>query len=238
MDESRRRASRQVCRVLGAPQGSSLSRDVLQSPAREGELGRHPLRPERIEPIKDVRRAIDALPEPDRDWVLLWVCDQFWSNGPDDEAKHLASNADLVAAGKRLGPAKLMEALTGKVPFDDPDIAGRPGRPPLSKVVLANAAELLRTGDADLLLATAARDETKSPRWIIAAAAVSPDRAEGLLEDALKTFKGYNPGTAAKSPSGFGRSSARRKPTSWSTGSIPRRRRRRNRAERTTRRSS
>ena len=34
---------------------------------------------------------------------------------------------------------------------------------------------------------------SRSPRWIIAAAALRPDRGEALLEDALKTSKGYNP---------------------------------------------
>jgi hypothetical protein len=146
-----------------------------------------PKLPYEVERIKEVRRAIDALPEPDRDWVLLWVWERFSSDG---KAELLATNADLVAAAKRLGPEKLMAALSGKMPVDDPDMAGRPGENQLVTVVLRNAAEVLRPEDADALLALGPSDERRRPLWIIASAAVRPDRAKALLEDAAKTFKG------------------------------------------------
>jgi hypothetical protein len=165
---------------------------------KRASQGTLPLDRSCIEPIKAVRRAIDSLPEPDRDWVLLWVCDLCWSYEPDDAVKHLATNDELVTAAKRLGAPKLMASLAGKVPFDDPDVAGGSAEPKLKNVILRNAAEVLRAEDFDALLEKASTGPDGTPLWVIAAAAVRPDRAQGLLEHALRTFKGHMPWDGAE----------------------------------------
>jgi uncharacterized protein (TIGR03067 family) len=147
--------------------------------------------------IRAIRKDIDALPEVDRDWALLWVA-AYWDVMSAEPGRLLATPADLIAAGKRLGPKRLMDLIQEKEIASDPDMAPRPpdqprrtrGRDDMILWVLKNAGKLLRPEDAPavLLMEDKLRDHT--PWCAIAAAELQPKQAKEWLHAAMDRFAG------------------------------------------------
>lgn len=155
-----------------------------------------PTRKERIDQIQAVRHRIDAIPADDRAWVLLWLNGEGGSDA-------LATEEDLVAACKKLGPEKLLRMLQDKIPTDDPDLQSRNNNNWFYKrmqlFVLAHAAQLFRPADADALLACDQSERNHRKRgttdplitswWAIAAAELNPKSASAALHAAMQRFQ-------------------------------------------------
>lgn len=142
----------------------------------------------RITKIREVRKQIDSIAEPDRYWTLLWLQDEAGSDV-------LASQEDLVQAMKKLGPDRLMQMLQCKIQTDDPDLRPRSNNNyPYTNMqlsVLKQASSVLLPGQADALLAcdkwerdyqaNHRSDPLITPWWAIAAASLTPKKASALL---------------------------------------------------------
>jgi len=147
--------------------------------------------------IRAIRKEIDALPEIDRDWALLWVATHHGGIS-DEPARILASPDDLIAAGKRLGPKRLMDLIEEREISKDPDLAVRPlagpwrtrGRDDMIHWVLKNAGKLLRPQDAPTLLAMEGKVRDRSPWCAIAAAELEPAKASQTLHAAMSRYAG------------------------------------------------
>jgi hypothetical protein len=147
--------------------------------------------------IRAIRKDIDALPEVDRDWALLWVGTHHGSIS-DEPARILATPDDLIAAGKRLGPKRLMELIQEKEISKDPDMAPRPateprqtrGRDDVILWVLKNAGKLLRPEDAPAVLVMEDQLRDPTPWCAIAAAELQPENARKWLRAAMGRFAG------------------------------------------------
>lgn len=147
----------------------------------------------RLPAIKAVRAQLDSVPQPHRDWILLWL-----GNNPGYDA--LASPEDILLALKRLGPAALMAMLQGDIPCDDPDLQSRRNNnysyQCMQLVVLKRARLVLRPQQWPDLLSCGMqeRDYQKdnrsdpliSPWWAIAAAQLNRAQARTIL---LNEFK-------------------------------------------------
>jgi hypothetical protein len=147
--------------------------------------------------IRKVRKEIDALPEVDRDWTLIWLAAHrdFLSNQP---ANVLTSPDERITAGKRLGPARLMDMIHNKTISDDPDLSpgaggtGRDtGRDFLIHWIVRNARKLLRPEDAPALLKEEARfrDVHIVHGFAIGAAELQPKNASKWLRKSLSDRK-------------------------------------------------
>lgn len=147
--------------------------------------GIRPINENRLGLVKLVRRDVDKLPPPDRDWTLLWV-GANWLN--HEIHYHFASKDDLLQAGQRLGPQRLLKELRGEKVSDDPDLMPTRGPSDITVFVLRHAVHLLRPGDAPTLLEGEKR--WYSPMWAIAAAELRPESAEGVLRSAMTRFRG------------------------------------------------
>jgi hypothetical protein len=159
--------------------------------------GRTPTPKERLEAVREVRQRIDQLPKADRAWTLLWLTDQ-----PGTDV--LATEEELVAACKQLGPDNLVKMLQRQIPSDDPDVQPRKiNNYPYARMVrfvLKHATALLRPEDAEALLACERweRDYTKHdiadptilPDWAIAAAQLQPEKAGPILKEAWDRTQG------------------------------------------------
>jgi hypothetical protein len=167
--------------------------------------GTAPIRADRVDKIRQVRARIDRLPEPDRDWTLLFLGHSWQEdpNDPDPRADTFISEEEMIKIGQRLGPHKLVLALQQRIPCDDPDMQadgmGSPGSIPsfsmMRLFLLHHATQLLRPQDADALLAQRQAERARengltSAWWTIAAARLQPARADSLLRDDLVYFAG------------------------------------------------
>lgn len=83
------------------------------------ERGITPFPKERADKVRRVRQEVDRLPTPARDWTLLWLA----CTRPKDKLAHFATEEDLLAAAKRLGPNLLRGLLEGKEVSDDPELS-------------------------------------------------------------------------------------------------------------------
>lgn len=152
-----------------------------------------------INRIRAVRRRIDQLPADQRAWVLLWL---YKENGSDV----LATEEELIEAGKKLGAKKLLLMLQNKIPSDDPDLQPRARNnwpyQRMSLFILRHADQLLRSRDSDSLLACerwqrnyqqhGIGDPTITPWWAIAAARLKPENASAILHAAMRRFQGQS----------------------------------------------
>jgi len=154
-----------------------------------------------IDGVRRVRARVDQLPKEDRAWMLLWL-NHGWAEKGDPLANIFVTEDELVKIGQSLGPEKLLLALRGRIPSDDPDLQPRSGAGPggflplyetMQEFILRHAQSLLRPGDADALLAQKEKKSlggSPSPWWAIAAAQLQPGRAEHILRDEYPIFKG------------------------------------------------
>jgi RNA polymerase sigma factor (sigma-70 family) len=136
--------------------------------------------------LRAVRKDVDALPAPDSDWMLLCLAASLASN--DQELSgYFARPPELLAAGKRLGPDRLMDLIQYKAISDDPDLA--PGRSHARSVlvrwVLQHAAALLRPTDAPALAQLAGEKSRRDPWYALAAAELQPEHASARLHEAI-----------------------------------------------------
>ena len=142
-----------------------------------------------------LRDEIDALPEDDRTWTLLWLHEE-----PGDE--RLVPEAALVRMCRQLGREKLFSLLNYTIDSDDPDLQSRrsneTGYHRMVRFVLRHADKLLAEQDAGELLRCEQwqRDYLRqgrgnpliSPLWPIAAAQLQPSNASTILKEAMFRF--------------------------------------------------
>lgn len=156
--------------------------------------GVEPIRPPVHARIRAVRAMIDALPSPNCELAILGI--------PDHDGI-FSTESERVDAGQRIGAQALLDMLHGRYPTDDPDLpllfggagvfrSDCPGR----RFMLANAASLLPRDCARTLLEleTKQRETTGKTSgfvdagFVIAAADLTPDRAQEWLIAALDRF--------------------------------------------------
>jgi RNA polymerase sigma factor (sigma-70 family) len=144
--------------------------------------------------IRAIRKDIDALPETDRDWVLLWLAANTDSSSSDEPNRLLATPEERVAAGKRLGPDRLMDLIQDKPISKDPDLAAKDRRTRdreyLILWVLRHAGQLLRPEDAPAILEMEKSLRGQPPWCAIAAAELQPAKAREWLRGAIGRFAG------------------------------------------------
>lgn len=151
--------------------------------------GTSPIPADRGKEFAALRSRLDAVEGEDRLWYALFV-------GASEGGDHVFSEAELLAAGKTLGPDRLMLMLANRAPASDPDLVPKPwpstcGRSEVGDqmryFVLDHAAALLRPKDATVLLES---PKARYAQWAIAAATLRPDRAEGILKSAIANLDG------------------------------------------------
>jgi hypothetical protein len=145
-----------------------------------------PTPPDVIPAVKEVRKRIDAIPEPDRTFTLLFLRDS-----PGFE--HLASEADLIAGCKNVGPKNLVLLLQYRIPSDDPDLQTRINNnyfyERMIKFVLDRADQLLRAEDADALVAGTRADWSLGRDFFIAAAKLNPAKTKDYFKIAWEQLE-------------------------------------------------
>jgi hypothetical protein len=151
-----------------------------------------PFRAERADQMRALRREIDRLPELDRDWTLLWVMAQHSHVDQRGASKYLATEEDVVAVCKRLGPERMLALLHDRRISDDPDLAAdekaRPRRDMLTIFVLQHAKLCFRESDAETVLDAAGSLLSRSLWNDIAASELRPSKAGEWLRAAMKRY--------------------------------------------------
>lgn len=171
----------------------------FQAQLARATQGTSPL-PKEAEPkVRALRQRIDALPGAERYWILLLLGNQ--ESGNFNAA--FATQSELVAAAKKLGPDALLKLLQRRPISDDPDLAPHNSEwtyEAMAKWILGNARVLLRPDQAPALLACEKREFNNSrlhigdpwiwPDWAIAAAELRPAMARPVLHATLQNFRG------------------------------------------------
>ncbi len=157
-----------------------------------------PTQREYIADILKVRHQIDQLPADDRAWILLWLFGEYGSD-------QLTTENELLELAKQLGSERLMLMLQRKIPCTDPDLQPRDSNnwpyKRMTLFVLKNASQLLKSEDADKLLACRAYeadqnrhgglgDPTDPQWWAVAAAYLQPAMAKQILHTAFDNIQG------------------------------------------------
>jgi hypothetical protein len=146
--------------------------------------GTSPIPGDRGKAFAALRARLDALEGEDRLWYSLFV-------GASEGGDRVFSEAELLAVSKALGPDRLMLMLANLAPASDPDLVSKPwpstcGHSEVGEgmrnFVLNHASQLLRPVDAKALLES---PKARYAQWAIAAAALRPDLAEGILKKAI-----------------------------------------------------
>jgi hypothetical protein len=143
--------------------------------------------------IRAIRKDIDALPEGDREWTLLWVAAHHLHSGNEEPGRILATTEELLNAGKRLGPDRLMDLIQDRRISSDPDLAANNrrtrGRDDLILWVLRHAGKLLRPEDAPALLELENVLRGRLPAGVIAAAELQSAQAAKWLHAAMGRYQ-------------------------------------------------
>jgi len=156
-----------------------------------------PIRPDRISRIREVRRQIDLVPQPDRAWILLSLHDEAHA-----DADPLVSESELVAQLNSLGHEARLHLLRKETISSDRSLWSEPSNNyiyhRMCLFVLRHARELLLTEDADFLLAReqwerrhrefGIVDPLISAWWAMAGAELRPANAESILTAAWLRF--------------------------------------------------
>tara|TARA_R110002072_G_scaffold186086_2_gene342985 strand:+ start:1000 stop:2568 length:1569 start_codon:yes stop_codon:yes gene_type:complete len=170
--------------------------------------GIEPTPPERLSKLAAVRQRIDSVPTPDRHWYLLSLANDWSLTG----SKHLATEQELVAAARALGPSELLRMLRGFGPADgakdpgvDPDLTAVRGGvfawQPIAQFVIGHGAELFPVDRCDEFLQVAAEHVRfrsgglgvghygiDSAGWYLAAADLQPERAAAHIAAGFATI--------------------------------------------------
>lgn len=148
--------------------------------------------PKRVPLIRSIRKEVDTLPAIDRDWTLLWLAAHHLHSTSAEASQAFADEKDLLEAGKRLGPDRLMDLIAGKEISSDPDLAPNErrtrGRADLILWVLKHAGRLLRPKDAEPILDLEPKLRDRTPWCALAAAELVPEKARAWLREALGRF--------------------------------------------------
>jgi WD40 repeat protein len=149
-----------------------------------------PIQPEYRLDIQSVITEMKSLPMPDRAWIQLYVlAPGGWVEFEKEDL--VATDGELIAVAKKLGPAALLRFLQRQKVSDDPDLLLDKDNPEfvrISNFILRHADQLLRPEDCDALLACqyVMHDSGGvNPAWGIGAALVQPARAGEILHNAL-----------------------------------------------------
>lgn len=148
--------------------------------------GIEPLPPMRLPDVRDVVSHLQEISEPRRFIVALAV---------DYDQSLLGENLEgwerfLLDEARRLPREARLAAVKGERALDDPDLEPGYGY----GYLLEHAADLFRASDANLLLSTKPKTppgqvpKASDPRYIVAAAALRPQDADGILEGGLARF--------------------------------------------------
>ena len=146
--------------------------------------GTSPIPGDRGQAFAALRSRLEALEGEARLWYSLFV-------GASEGGERVFSEAELMAVSQALGPDRLMLMLANRAPASDPDLVPRPwpfscGHTEVGEemrfFVLDHAAALLRPDAAKALLDS---PKAQYARWAIAAAALRPDLAGGILKTAI-----------------------------------------------------
>ena len=141
--------------------------------------GMSPLRRNAESKARRVRYEIDRLSPVEREIALLALF------AGKTELRNVVSEQDLLFAGRRLGPERLLRVLRGESIVDDPDLPHYQER--IRDFVLEHAVELLRPEDAPWLLTQG--EATRSVAWFLAAAELQPRAASGTVRRAFEVCR-------------------------------------------------
>ncbi len=164
-----------------------------------------PMAEQRRPKVAAVRRRIDALETPYRDWILLALATPWEASMREPGAEALAPEADLLQAARSLGRERILGLLRGEAVLpDDPDFRyTNQGPLELKRVVpflLRHAGVLLERESSRELRTIGYRHLAHEPvgdapslvtgRWFTAAADLDPGHAVPILLEALERFRG------------------------------------------------
>ncbi len=144
--------------------------------------GTSPTQPQYVPDIRRVRAELDAIPRSDRNWILLYL------NG-EDGSDALASEEELVAATRELGPTQLMRWLKDQPVSQLPDLHIEDWK---KKVVLENARLLLQPSQVGELLQWGELERNKdgdSPLWFVAVADLDEKNGRSIIKAAWPRFQ-------------------------------------------------
>jgi hypothetical protein len=130
-------------------------------------------------------RDVQALPVGYRDWIFLMIANCFDQSG-DAHKDGFTREYLILQAGNRLGRAKLLDALQGKLPPGDPDFQGG-HKPTFLRVLLHRPTVFFAKEDA-VLIESLGKTQGDAPIYPIAAAKLDPARAETILKTAIERF--------------------------------------------------
>ena len=143
-------------------------------------------RPGREPYVRNVRKRIDQLPEPDRSWMLIAF----------PEYLGLSTQDECVAAAQSLGHATLVDILHDIPRYEDPGLLPSTGFQPsqrfkfMQSFIIKRAKRLLIPEDAPYL---AAKGEIL---WSVAAAELDPQQGSEWLKFGIEGYgKSYNADT-------------------------------------------
>lgn len=144
------------------------------------------------------RQQIQSVPSPYRELIILWI-----GKGRSDFANQRYvgySDAELLAAAKRLGHDNVLAVLRNQPPTTDPDLLQNSGLgttaylhySEMGHFLLAHAKDVLVPSDANTLLELETTERNvKNPQvptyrewWPIAAASLRPKEANAILDAA------------------------------------------------------
>jgi len=157
--------------------------------------GTSPLQPGAVAPLRQFYERLASLPAPDGDLYLLW----FEAN-PNERT--VVTDAELLAAARRLGHDRVMQIVNGVPPSDDPDLLAEHCQSWVYRGVvdflLLHARELFRPEDDAVLAGLLARERTRSrggsssavvtPFYAIARAQLAPAQSSTILRAAFSEF--------------------------------------------------
>ncbi|BCM89284.1 hypothetical protein IAD21_01129 [Abditibacteriota bacterium] len=149
--------------------------------------GISPTQPEYAPDIRRVRAELDAIPRNDRNWILLYLNGEAGSD-------ILATEAELIAVMREIGPVQLMRWLKGQPVSQIPDLHMDDWK---KKVVLQNARLLLQPSQADELIkqGNLKMGKEEDPAvWFTAAASLDVKNGRNILKSAWPKFQGQYDG--------------------------------------------
>jgi hypothetical protein len=139
--------------------------------------------------MDDLRTGISQLPDPDRQWTILWL---GTLPNPNRVARPYSDN-ELIRNAKELGHEKLISVLDGHLQSTDPDLRSRTDAPyreslqAMQTFVLKHSPELLAENDGGFLLQ---EKFARSVWYAIGAAQLDRKNADHILRASYGRFDG------------------------------------------------
>ena len=151
------------------------------------------VRGEYRERLREFRRTLDQIPPVDRDLYLLWLV-------YETDQHDLATEPELIAAARRLGPQRVLRIVSGHPPSSDPDLdfSRLPDWPNLRPIsfLLLHADKTMTRADAPVLTSIERTERLRmrntvyrvGPEYAIARARLQPDKASDILRAAMALY--------------------------------------------------